>query len=219
MATQRTATDVRQRPVRVKATMPSYSPNPFTLDEAHAAAAFAGLKPTQLGNRGRFSFNSRACHLCGDNPNGCWAREVDGRVYFHFHCHKHGGAKSERREAQRRITANLGLPELRVPRPSNENGQPYQTREWTYRNPTTGETAVQMVERYDGACWHDDCHDRFAHKHPWLWRDEKFQGAAHRRFFAAGTLPVVLKLHRKRRFRFCPGGESVHFAHQNGCSK
>ena len=117
--------------------MPSYSPNAFTLDEAHAAAATAGFKPTQLGNRGRFSFNSRACHVGGDNPNGCWAREVDGRVYFH--CHKHGGTKSEWLEAQRRITANLGLPEFRVPGPSNGNGQPYQVREWTYHNPTTGE--------------------------------------------------------------------------------
>ena len=154
--------------------MPSYSPNPFTLDEAHAAAATAGYKPTQLGNRGRFSFNSRACHVGGDNPNGCWATERDGRVYFH--CHKHGGAKTERLEAQRRITANLGLPEYLVPGPSNGNGQPYQKREWTYRNATTGENAIQVVERYDGPCWRDDCADRFAHKHPWLRRDEKFQG-------------------------------------------
>ena len=154
--------------------MPSYSPNAFTLDEAHTAAAAAGYKPAQLGNRGRFSFNSRACHVGGDNPNGCWATERDGRIYFH--CHKHGGAKTERLEAQRRITANLGLPEYRVPGPSNSNGQPYQTREWTYVNRMTGEEAVQVVERYDGACWRDDCADRFSHKHPWLRREEKFQG-------------------------------------------
>ena len=29
--------------------MPSYSPNAFTLEEAHAAAASGGFKPTQLG--------------------------------------------------------------------------------------------------------------------------------------------------------------------------
>lgn len=43
--------------------MPSYPPNAFTLDEAHAAAATAGFERTQLGNRGRFSFNSRACQV------------------------------------------------------------------------------------------------------------------------------------------------------------
>ena len=167
--------------------MPSYSPNAFTLDEAHAAAAAGGFKPTQLGQRGRFSFNSRACHVGGDNPNGCWAREVDGRVYFH--CHKHGGEKTERLEAQRRITANLGLPEYRVPGPSNGNGQPHQTREWTYRNAATGESAVQVVERYDGACWRDDCSDRFAHKHPWLRRDEKFRGRPTDGFLLLEHLP------------------------------
>ena len=154
--------------------MPSYSRNAFSLEEAHAAAVAGGYNPTRLGNQGRFSFNSRACHVGGDNSNGCWARERDGRVYFH--CHKHGGAKTERLEAQRRITANLGFPEYQVPGPSNGNGQPYQVREWTYVHPTTGERAVQVVERYDGACWRDDCVDRFAHKHPWLKREEKFQG-------------------------------------------
>ena len=29
--------------------MPSYSPHPFTLDEAHVAATAAGFKPTRLG--------------------------------------------------------------------------------------------------------------------------------------------------------------------------
>ena len=153
--------------------MPSYSTNPFTLEEAHAAATAAGYKPSRLGNRGRFSFNSRACHVGGDNPNGCWANEKDGRVYFH--CHKHGGAKAEWLEAQRRMTVNLALPEYRAPGPSNGNGQPHRIGEWTYRNPTTGESAVQVVERYDGACWRKDCNERFAHKHPWLRRDEKFR--------------------------------------------
>ena len=154
--------------------MPSYSPNAFTLEEAHAAAATAaGFKPSRLGSRGRFSFNSRACHVGGDNPNGCWATERDGRVYFH--CHKHTDGKAAWLETQRRITAHLGLPEYRVPGPSNGNGQPHQVREWTYHNPRTGESAVQVVERYDGACWREECGDRFAHKHPWLRRDEKFQ--------------------------------------------
>ena len=153
--------------------MPSYSPHAFTLEDAHSAASAAGFSPTQLGNRGRFSFNSRACHVGGDNPKGCWATERDGRV--HFHCHKHLGAKTEWLEAHRRITANLGLPEYRVPGPSNGNGQPYQVREWTYVNRMTGEKAVQVVERYDGACWREDCTDRFAHKHPWLRRDEKYK--------------------------------------------
>ena len=53
--------------------MPSYSGNAFSLEEAHAAATTAGFKPSRLGSRGRFSFNSRACHIGGDNPTGCWA--------------------------------------------------------------------------------------------------------------------------------------------------
>ena len=65
--------------------MPSYSPNAFTLEEAHVAATAAGFKPARLSNPGRFSFNSRACHVGGDNPKRCWATERDGRVYFHCH--------------------------------------------------------------------------------------------------------------------------------------
>lgn len=120
--------------------MPSYSSNAFTIEEAHAAAIAAGFKPSRLGSRGRFSFNSRACHIGGDNPNGCWATEKDGRV--HFHCHKHNEGKESWMGAQRRITTNLGLPEYQTPGPSNGNGQPYQVREWTYRNRLTGEDAV-----------------------------------------------------------------------------
>ena len=48
--------------------MPSYSSNAFTLEEAHAAAATAVFKPARLSNLGRFSFNSRACHVGGDKP-------------------------------------------------------------------------------------------------------------------------------------------------------
>ena len=154
--------------------MPSFDQRLFTLEEAHAAATAGGFKPTGLNARARFSFNSRACHVGGDNPAGCWATERDGSVYFH--CHKHGDTKEDWLGAQRRITSNLGLPEYRQPGPSNGNGQPYQVREWTYRNLTTGESATQVVERYDGACWRDDCADRFAHKHPWLKRADKFQG-------------------------------------------
>ena len=153
--------------------MPSYPRNAFTLEDAHAEATARGFQPTRLGSRGRFSFNSRACHVGGDLLAGCWAREHEGRVYFH--CHRHNSNKTDRMEAQRRVTANLGLPEYKPPGPSNGNGQPYQVREWTYRNPTTGESAVQVVERYDGACWRDDCSDLFAHKHPWLKRDEKWR--------------------------------------------
>ena len=65
--------------------MPSYSSNAFTLEEAHAAAATAVFKPARLSNLGRFSFNSRACHVGGDNRRRCWATERDGRVYFHCH--------------------------------------------------------------------------------------------------------------------------------------
>ena len=154
--------------------MPSYSSNAFTIEEAHAAATAAGFKPSRLGSRGRFSFNSRACHIGGDNPNGCWATEKDGRV--HFHCHKHKDTKNDWLEAQRRITANLGLPEYRAPGPFSGSGQPYQVREWTYHNLLSGEEAVQVVERYDGPCWRDDCAERFAHKHPWLRRPEKWLG-------------------------------------------
>ncbi len=146
----------------------------FTLAEAHSAAAERGFRPTQLGSRNRFSFNSAACHVGGDAPGGCWATEKDGRVYFH--CHKHGDGKADWLEAQRRITANLGLPEYQPPSMEGSGGQPYQVREWTYSNLTTGESAVQVVERYDGPCWRDDCPDRFAHKYPWLRRDKKFEG-------------------------------------------
>ena len=154
--------------------MPSYSDNAFTLEEAQAAATAAGFKPSRLGNRSRFSFNSRASHVGGDNPNGCWATEQDGRVYFH--CHKHKDGKADWLEAQRRITAILGLPEYQAPGPSNGNGQPHQVREWTYHNRFTGEDAVRVVERYYGAWWRKDCAERFAHKHPWLRRDEKWRG-------------------------------------------
>ena len=188
--------------------MPSYSPNAFTLDEAHAAAAAAGFKPTQLGNRGRFSFNSRACHVGGDNPNGCWAREVNGRIYFH--CHKHRDSKTDWLEAQRRITVNLGLPEYRVPGPSNGNGQPYQTREWTYRNAITGERAVQVVERYDGACWRDDCSDRFAHKHPYLKHRGKWAGWP--------TDGFLLLEHTAPSLENPQNGGSVNFSVSNPCS-
>ena len=153
--------------------MPSYSSNAFTLEEAHAAATALGFNPTRLGNRDRFSFNSRACHVGGDNPDGCWATEKDGRVYFH--CHKHKGGKDAWMGAQHRITGNLGLPEYRLPE-SVEAGRPYQVREWTYVNKLTGEEAVQVVERYDGPCSRKDCGDRFAHKHPWIRRDQKWQG-------------------------------------------
>ena len=171
--------------------MPTYSRNAFTMDEAHAAATELGYKPTRLGNRGRFSFNSRACHVGGDNPTGCWAIERDGRVYFH--CHKHKDSKTDWLEAQRRITANLGLQDYRSPAVTQNGGQPYQVREWTYRNPTTGETAVQVVERYDGACWRNDCPDRFAHKHPWLRRDEKFSGRPTDGFELLEHTPAALK--------------------------
>ena len=152
--------------------MPSYPRNAFTLEEAHAAATAAGFKPSRLGNRGRFSFNSRACHVGGDNPNGCWATEKDGyRVYFH--CHRHGDGKAAWMGSQHRITANFGLPEYRLPE-AVAASRPYQVREWTYHNALTGEDAVQVVERYDGPCWREDCSDRFAHKHPWLKRDNKW---------------------------------------------
>ena len=154
--------------------MPSYSGNAFSLEEAHAAATTAGFKPSRLNNRNRFSFNSRACHVGGDSSQGCWATERDGRLYFH--CHKHGNSKTDWLEAQRRITGNLGLPEYRAPAVSNSDGRPYQVREWTYHNPATGESAVQVVERYDGACHRADCGDRFAHKHPWLRRQKGFSG-------------------------------------------
>ena len=152
--------------------MPSYSGNAFSLEEAHAAATAAGFNPSRLGNRCRFSFNSRACHVGGDNPNGCWATEKDGRVYFH--CHKHKDGKAAWIGAQRRITRNLGLPEYRMPE-AVAGSRPYQVREWTYRSSLTGEEAVQVVERYDEPCWREDCSDRFPHKHPWLKRDDKWK--------------------------------------------
>ena len=170
--------------------MPSYPRNAFTLEEAHAAATAAGFKPSRLGNQGRFSFNSRACHVGGDNPNGCWATEKDGRVYFH--CHRHKDGKAAWMGAQHRITANLGLPEYRLPEAVAAN-RPHQAREWTYHNPRTGESAVQVVERYDGACWREDCGDRFAHKHPWLRRDEKFQQQPTEGFLLLEHQPQALK--------------------------
>ena len=182
--------------------MPSYSRNAFTLEEAHAAATAAGFKPSRLGNRGRFSFNSRACHVGGDNPNGCWATERDGRVYFH--CHRHGDGKAAWMGAQHRITANLGLPEYRRPEAVAAN-RPYQVREWTYHNELTGEDAVQVVERYDGACWREDCGDRFAHKHPWLKTRRKMEDVANRRVSAPGACCCNAENPRKR---------SVHFAGQ-----
>ena len=151
--------------------MPSYTGNAFTLEEAHAAAAASGFKPTRLGNRARFSFNSAACHVGGDTPAGCWATEKDGRVYFH--CHRHGEGKAAWMGAQHRITANLGLPAYRLPE-AVAGSRPYQAREWTYHNDLTGESAVQVVKRYDGPCRREDCGDRFAHKHPWLKRDKKW---------------------------------------------
>ena len=154
--------------------MPSFDRHAFTLKQAHAAASAGGFKPTQLGNRARFSFNSRSCHVGGDSPNGCWASEKDGRVYFH--CHKHKDGKADWLEAQKRITANLGLPEYEPPGPSNGNGQPSQVREWVYHNRRTSEDVVQVVERYDGTCWRKDCTERFPHKHPWVRRDKKWQG-------------------------------------------
>ena len=146
----------------------------FTLAEAHSAATGCGFRPTQLGSRNRFSFSSAACHVGGDAQGGCWATENDGRV--HFHCHKHCEGKADWLEAQQRITANLGLPEYRPPSMADSDGQPYQVREWTYTNPATGESAVQVVERYDGPCWRDDCADRFVHKHSWLRRNKDFEG-------------------------------------------
>ena len=159
--------------------MPAYPRNSFTLEDALAAAIARGYKPpgssrARAISRERFNFNSRACHVGGDNPGGCWATVKDGRVYFH--CHKHGESKADWLEAQRRITANLGLPEYRLPPEAGSGGKAYQVREWTYHNPTTGESAVQVVERYDGPCWRKDCPDRFPHKHPWLKRDEKHAG-------------------------------------------
>ena len=154
--------------------MPSYPRHAFTLEDAHAAALAAGYRPTRLSNRSRFSFNSAACHVGGDSPSGCWANERDGRVYFN--CHMHGGSKNAWMEAQGRITANLGLPEYEPPKIALGGGKAYEIREWTYHNPTTGESAVQVVERYDGPCYREDCPERWAHKHPWLRRDETFQG-------------------------------------------
>ena len=143
----------------------------ITLAVAHAAAVEKGYKPTRLGSRERFSFNSAACHIGGDNPAGCWATEREGRVYFH--CHKHGDGKSQWIEAHRRITANLGLPEYRAPSGPYRATKPISSRTWTYHNPTTGEGAVQVVERYDGPCQRDDCREGFAHKHSWLRRKKE----------------------------------------------
>ena len=90
--------------------MPTYTHSAFTLSDAHAAAESRGYRPSRLGDRQRFNFSSAACHG-GNNAAGCWAREVDGRIYFH--CHKHGGNKADRLETQRRTTENLGLPAYR----------------------------------------------------------------------------------------------------------
>ena len=73
--------------------MPTNTHSAFTLSDAHAAAESRGYRPSRLGDRQRFNFSSAACHG-GDNAAGCWARQVDGRVYFH--CHKHGGNKADR---------------------------------------------------------------------------------------------------------------------------
>ena len=188
--------------------MPSYAPNAFTLEEAHAAATAAGFKPSRLGNRNRFSFNSRACHVGGDAPNGCWATEKEGRVYFH--CHKHKESKTDWLEAQRRITANLGLPEYQAPGPSNGNGQPYQVREWTYHNRLTGEDAVQVVERYDGACWRKDCAERFAHKHPYLRHRGKWAGWPTDGFLLLEHSPAGPETPKN--------GVSVNFSDANPCT-
>ena len=153
--------------------MPSYTRSAFTLSYAHAAAESRGFRPSRLGNRQRFNFSSAACHG-GDNAAGCWAREVDSRVYFY--CHKHGGNKADRLDTQRRITESLGLPAYRPTSIPENGGRPYQVREWTYHNPTTGEKAVQVIERYDGPCYREDCAEWFAHKHPWLRREEPFKG-------------------------------------------
>ena len=93
---------------------------------------------------------------------------------MYFHCHKHNDGKAAWMGAQHRITANLGLPEYRLPE-SVEASRPYQVREWTYHNRLTGEEAIQVVERYDGPCWRKDCNKRFLHKHPCMKREEKWR--------------------------------------------
>ena len=155
--------------------MPSFQRSGFTLEDAHAAATAAGYRPTRLNNRSRFNFNSAACHG-GDAPTGCWATVSEGRVYFHCHIHsRRGGSKADWMGAQERITASLNLPEYRPADIAGGGGKPYQVREWTYHNPTTGENAVQVVARYDGPCDREDCTERWAHKHPWLRRDDSFK--------------------------------------------
>ena len=191
--------------------MPSYSPNAFTLEEAHAAAVAAGFRPTRLNAQGRFSFNSRACHVGGDNPAGCWATEKEGHVYFH--CHRHKESKTDWLGAQRRITANLGLPEYAPPGLSNGNGQPYQVRDWTYHNRLTGEDAVQVVERYDGACWRKDCTERFAHKHPYLKHRGKWAGWPTDGFLLLEHAPAGPEGPKNPE-----NGVSVNFSVSNPCS-
>ena len=194
--------------------MPSFSPRQFTLAEAHSAAYLLGFLPSPL-NEGaeRFNLSSAACHAGGDSRGGCWARLVNGWVYFH--CHKHGGSKSDRLETQRRITANLGLPEYRPPSPPENGGRPYQTREWTYRNPTTGESAVQVVERYDGPCYREDCDERFAHKHPWIRRDDPFKATPTDGFELLGYDPDP----SRERLNRCNPCNPCNRCNESGCTE
>ena len=107
-----------------------------------------------------------------------------------------------------RSTASLG--------PSNGNGQPYQVREWTYRNALTGEKAVQVVERYDGACWRKDCLERFVHKHPWLRREEKWRGWPTDGFLLLEHVPQASDLSEKT---LCAhGGDEISCTSCTSCT-
>ena len=124
--------------------MHSFQRNGFTLEDAHAAPTAAGYCPTRLNNRSRFNFNSAACHG-GDAPTGCWATELDGRVYFHCHVHSpRGGSKADWMRAQERITDSLNLPEYPPADIAAGGGKPYQVRRWTYHN-AEGETTAESA--------------------------------------------------------------------------
>ena len=154
----------------MSAPLSSFSLETLTLETAHSAIAAAGGRPSRLKGD-RFYFRS-ICHG-GTNPAGAWAVSRNGVVTLHCH-------SCPFPESDRRLRAVAGLPEWTPPYTADKPGygpKP-ETRSWSYQNPATGETCVQVIDYYPaGQCRREGCGERERrHKHPRLERGEGFAG-------------------------------------------
>ena len=110
-------------------------------------AAYPGLKSTGSQIAG-------PCPNCGGTDR-FW---VSRREPFLFGCRQCNDGRA--------ILEAAGFVRPEPPEPQTpQDRQPHEVERLDYHNPTTGENITTVIERYRMACWRNDCHDRYPHKH------------------------------------------------------